>query len=115
MTDLRALAEAATPGPWARSEVPGDTLTVYQDSSGGAIAWVNGDNETGPHHPSADAAYIAAVSPDVVLALLDERDALRAALEAVITADEHDRRLVYPTYAYANLAEQARAALGPKP
>jgi hypothetical protein len=98
MTDLRALAEAATPGPWrAEKYVP----SLDDDWTEGTYGWwVEGldwaddsgefRNFTGPN-----AAYIAAVSPDVVLALLDERDALRAALE--------------------NIAADAIAALGPKP
>jgi hypothetical protein len=108
MTDLRALAEAATDGRW------------WAESGG----WVHVEGQDEPvakalgprgQQKDADAAYIAAANPKAILALLDERDALRAALEAVITANEHDLRLVYRTYAYANLAERARAALGPKP
>lgn len=67
---LRALAAAATPGPWrydggpdrrARESARGDTV---------AEAWIS----------VADARYIAAVSPGVLLALLDALDAAERAL-----------------------------------
>ena len=79
---LRALALAATPGPWHHSDIPGDLETVWQSSSGGAVAWVNESNETGDHHPYADAAHIAANDPAQVLAMCAEIDALRAVRDA---------------------------------
>lgn len=71
---LRALAERATPGPWFVRERPNIDGTV--------------DIETGRESdwpPAQDceqptAAYIAAVSPGVLLALLHERDAAMALL-----------------------------------
>lgn len=75
--DLRRLAEAATPGPWF-------------DDYGKIGA---GDSGIGEMDRSDDAAYIAAASPDVVLALLDRLDGLRAALDrllAVAMVEEED-------------------------
>ena len=73
LDQLRALAQAATPGPW-RVEAQGHA------SQG--VARVNNLEVAPPDsvelaHCATDAAYIAAVSPDVVLALLDEVERLR--------------------------------------
>lgn len=70
--DLRALAEKATPGPWTPEDrmVLTPSRTVVAD-----VLDVHGVLREGT------ARYIAAASPDVMLALLDERDRLRAALE----------------------------------
>lgn len=81
---LRELAEKAAPGPWlaqgrevaARRE-PGPGVFVAQPCT------------------RADQAYIAAVSPDVVIALLDELARLRSAYLAL---DTHARR-AYPGWA----------------
>lgn len=66
---LRAVAEAATTGPWGGEVMDGDV-------------WAPGNRErickTSSFNYGRDAAYIAAASPDVVLALLDEIEALRA-------------------------------------
>jgi hypothetical protein len=76
---LKRLAEQATPGPW-RVNMKGHS---YHE-----VARVN-DLEIAPpnsvdlSHWTVDAAYIAAASPDVVLALLGEVDKLRAASRAV--------------------------------
>ena len=87
--DLRRLAEAATPGPWRRAnetaEVPPrvephrlveqDTDPLYSK----VVARTYRDKQ---HEAAADAAFIAAASPDRILALLAERDALLAVAEA---------------------------------
>ena len=89
LTELRRLAEAATPGPWES-----DGLEVCQHWSLPEPwhAVVNAEISCGPYcyggsvrpiERDADAAYIAALSPAVVLALLDERDALAAKVERV--------------------------------
>ena len=63
--ELRKLAEKATPGPWS----------VDRDSPGDYYGWVPKVLDA-DGHPVAGAPanrdYIAAVSPDVVIALLDE-------------------------------------------
>lgn len=80
MTDhatLRTLAEAATPGPWV-ADAPAGFGTIFAGVLGDSSRWlfdpVKGTNE--------DAAYIAACDPQTILALLDELETLRAALEA---------------------------------
>jgi hypothetical protein len=77
LADLRAIAEAATPGPWVMQK-PGDndlgagTIFIdthaYEDGPEPVIA------ETYPLR-EADAAYIAAASPSVMLELLDRVEA----------------------------------------
>jgi hypothetical protein len=87
---LRAAAEAATPGPWRKGYLrhgyaygtdylPRDNRWVDADyvvSVANSATQIAG-TEDGVGTPQ-DATYIAAASPDVVLALLAERDALRA-------------------------------------
>jgi len=73
---LRDLAKAATPGPW-RVEAQGHAPHE--------VARVNNLEVAPPDsvelaHCADDAAYIAAVSPDVVIALLAEVDRLRLLL-----------------------------------
>lgn len=65
--ELRKLAEAATPGPWMvdyQSSYPTGEMVVTENS--GEIAFAQ----------KRTAAYIAAVSPEVVLALLDRIEKL---------------------------------------
>lgn len=77
---LRGLAQAAPLGPW---HAPG--LAEVHDETHRVIAMcmdvdpVPDEDRPVPDVEEGDriAAYIAAASPDVLLALLDERDALR--------------------------------------
>ena len=71
---LAALAEAATPGPW---ENGGDEVYSGERETYQLIARIVG----GWAMQEANAPYIAAASPDVVLALLAERDALLAEVD----------------------------------
>ena len=95
---LRQLAEAATPGPWRTDsmggrpgiEADGLSVVVVQDPEIPADeAGVWGENDG-----ANNAAYIAAANPQAILALLDERDALRAALDMakVYVAVEGDQQ-----------------------
>lgn len=73
LDQLRALARAATPGPWH---------VEAQGHASQEVARVNNLEVAPPDsvelaHCATDAAYIAAVSPDVVLALLSEVELLR--------------------------------------
>lgn len=86
-TELRRLAEAATPGPWTHGWSDGsgrwtaftEGATIAADfefESPGVV--VGGRDSWGVPFGvirESDAEYIAAVSPDVVLALLDEIEA----------------------------------------
>ena len=65
LAELRRLAEAATPGPWATA-----AFQLVIDVARRIDVGMCGHRD--------DAAYIAAANPAVVLALLDERDALAA-------------------------------------
>lgn len=109
--ELRKLASAATPGPWQVIEqetphylggkhVERRIFTTWVHPQMKGFDWVVnhsvgiGKEQGGPVHHQAeiraeDAAYIAAASPDVVLALLDELDRMRLLLtdqEAAYTA-----------------------------
>lgn len=70
-TTLRRLAEAATPGPWHDKM----HCTV---NSGHPHFEVVADTEMDHERMTENAAYIAAVHPAAVLALLDEVERLRA-------------------------------------
>lgn len=89
---LRALASAASVGPWS---VQGNNLdewyvyalharyeTLPGNPSPVKVAWVPWSPGTLRHEH--DAAYIAAASPDVVLRLLDALDAARAERDAAL-------------------------------
>lgn len=78
---LDAAARAATPGPWEQAkEAPYNVRTlaaVPMDGNPGKwVGYMNWQPE--------DAAYIAAANPDVILALLADRDRLAAALAAFV-------------------------------
>ena len=69
--ELRRLAEAATPGPWEWCEDQRFLYNKLQDHgvlNHGETSWPVSDE---------NAAFIAAASPDRVLRLLDENEALR--------------------------------------
>lgn len=66
---LRELAEQATPGPWDAGQTGPFKSTIYRGA--GYVGLVAADVE------HADAAYIAAANPSVILALLSERHADR--------------------------------------
>ena len=73
---LRALAEAATSGPW--------TYLIDDYELGTMFVTNDPRNEQRPVAQGiwrTDAAYIAAASPDRILALLAERDALLAEVD----------------------------------
>ena len=78
MSDLRKLAEAATPGPWSPTKGHPSLRYYGVHCASGPIIRFHGMGKanTGGHD---NAAYIAAANPAAILALLDERDALREA------------------------------------
>ena len=74
---LLLLASAATPGPWkARTEIghPGVVAVARPN----AFDWICSMQVSNSPRFAADAAYIAAASPDVVLALCERIEALEA-------------------------------------
>jgi hypothetical protein len=108
MKELRELAGRASKGPWKLIKesppmviAPGvcDICTISGASS----------------HPGvmADAAYIAAISPDVVLGLLDRIEALEKGLRECADYIEMDMREhgLRPDYADTNAVNRARSLL----
>lgn len=78
---LRALAEAATPGPWF---VSGGWITSSKvNIADFSWAWDNVADQ--PHMAADDLRYIAAVHPQAVLALLDRADRQSALCAALAT------------------------------
>ena len=88
IAELRRLAEAATPGPWRTEYLMGagnDLLTAIIAGR----ATPDDLRVIGSTLAERDGKFVAAASPAVVLALLDERDALAAKVERVrALADE---------------------------
>lgn len=92
---LRALADAATPGPWEHVDYAGsaDPETTYrgcgsvismgEDTLGGHVAAPDGDlYPRSGYNPKADMAFVAAVR-EAVPALLDAMDAAEARIAAL--------------------------------
>lgn len=81
---LRALALAAGPGKWRASRVKSGVFveTTQAANNGdlyGYIVWIPEDeDDRASDEAMAQASYIAACSPDVVIGLLDCIDALEA-------------------------------------
>lgn len=99
--DLRRLAEAATPGPWDFGCGLSDwAITTHSDDPGDDTHIA-----TTPH--GQDGEYIAAANPTVVLALLDELDALRAQVHSFASeiVQMHQDRDAYDTALEAQLEE----------
>lgn len=98
LSDLRKLAEAATPGPWRVEPQHGYTedyiVTNHPSWQGPGLLRYVGEcglahgQEKRPQKFQDDAAYIAALSPERVLALLDVIEAAKAMFEAGGVSDE---------------------------
>jgi len=83
MSELKRLAEAATPGPWYTESdgVPQlNNVAHFIHTAERIVAY--------GQLLEADAAYIAAASPDAILALIEERDRLREALTRLVAVDD---------------------------
>ena len=104
---LRALARAATPGPWEVFDPRQSITVIATDTKYGAISIctvsINTRHDEGRHNRD----YIAACSPDRIIALLDRIEAM----ELVIVAASHALR----SYQYGNgspeLAQSAADAI----
>jgi hypothetical protein len=103
MSDLRRLAEQATPGPWtARGEAPRDVLTVWEEGERGRLIVCE--------HAGPDAEFIAACDPQTIIALLDERDRLKGAIEYALPFMERTGLLTRSTRVFRdalNLPERS--------
>lgn len=94
MDELEALARAATPGPWrwwlggshsdtgVRGREP-ELVPLSTAVVASADGWEVASCQTAGVPRSADAAYIAACSPDVILGLLARLDTAEAAARAL--------------------------------
>ena len=93
-TELRRLAEAATPGPWMVSG--GWVVSSRANIADCSWAWDRVADQ--PHMVADDLRYIAVMHPQTTLALLDEINELRS---AVVTfcgpwAVEYAQRMALP-------------------
>lgn len=81
LADLKALADAATPGPW-HSVLPGDVAWAHRHKYR-CVAFGKRDSDytTCPLQPP-DARYIAACSPEVIKALVAVAEAAERTSEA---------------------------------
>lgn len=79
--DLRQAAENATPGKWRDAWDEADRWWVIYGQPHGEH--LSPEVATTDSRDGADAHYIALANPTRILALLDERDALAAAVERV--------------------------------
>jgi hypothetical protein len=104
---LRELAEAATPGPWFAENglFLNENWAVGAGGIGGLVAeiWTReqSDDAAEEGRDAADAAYIAAASPDVVLRLLAIEEAAQEVMRHV--------PYVVPPSAYTALREALEA------
>ena len=90
VAELRRLAEAATPGPWRTEYLMGagnDLLTAIVAGR----ATPDDLRVIGSTLAERDGKFVAAASPAVVLALLDDADALRAELAHMTEARDNAR------------------------
>ena len=79
LSALRALAEKATPGPWKTASGKGSASVRTEHPEYNCAIYLNVrtcEIEESVKRWQSDAAFIAAASPDVVLALLDEIERL---------------------------------------
>lgn len=86
-TDLRALAQFATPGPWT-VDPPNNVTSKWAVRTMGANPWFLAETCLAiPGKPErANAHYIAAAHPQAILALLDRQERLVAALRVAEAA-----------------------------
>lgn len=120
--ELRKLAEAATPGPWAawkmmsrnaygvvarHAQMAAVDVCGTWDSDGGDEHCVNG---------MINSAYIAAANPATIIALCDEVERLRARVAEVELANEHAeasiRDATEKIASYVHVLRSLRAAVG---
>ncbi len=99
IADLRAKAEAATPGPWTT----GDCGDIYYDEETPGGAFLLASTENGDRQSAENCTFIAAANPSVVLALLDRLAAAEAELAMALV------RISNQQFQNDNLRENLRA------
>lgn len=113
LAKLRALAEAATPGPWKHyhGEVvqltdagKGYPLDYYQDSAD--VVGIDGDGDLRMSDPDGD--FIAAANPKTVLSLIDECES--ASMAGQFMETQRDQMRAERDAARADLARVRRLA-----
>jgi hypothetical protein len=118
LADLRAKAEAATPGPWETRDGIGMRVVGPVKPNGKRDILVM-THVAPPKERIADAAYIAAANPQTILRLLDlltpealgERDVLRALLIEISGAAEYALNVGQGTIALNEAVKRVRAYL----
>lgn len=106
LTELKALALAATQGPWKQSIYKGAGGFGINHISGTGIAHTRGLNHRPIEKAAEDAAYIAAANPSTILSLISQLETCFEALEY------YGEISSYHTIIETDLGERARAALG---
>ena len=109
LAELRRLAEAATPGPWRTEYLMGagnDLLTAIIAGR----ATPDDLRVIGSTLAERDGKFVAAASPAVVLALLDDADALRAELAHMTEARNNARAEVKRLTALVEAVREYAAA-----
>ena len=109
LPELRAVAEAATPGPWEVTEC----LDVWVSQSGDGIEvaqtgnheWIGASNMT-EASMKANGRYIATFDPPTVLALLGKMEIATDALQRIVACQN-----VAGPNSLHNAGNYARAAL----
>ena len=118
--ELRRLAESARRGPWTATRLRdgGDFIVISEAEKPGengiCSMWVHGVFSGNIQVDEQTWKFIAAANPKTILALLDERDRLRAALDRIrdITKDaaEKEYALAEAPFAIADEALSQTAA-----
>lgn len=88
LSELKALAEAATPGPWSYSSMPSGDTEVFADC-GSTIAGFAPKEAPEDYH---NAAFIAAANPQTVLALIKTLEEAEKRLNSIFILTEKDPR-----------------------
>lgn len=83
--ELKRLAEAATPGPWNKHyEGGGDHVVMRGECEVAVCSGPSPFSDTDDYENTAEnAAYIAAVNPQAILALIEEIEDLRRQVKSM--------------------------------
>lgn len=107
ITELRKLAEKATPGAWELSKSNNGTGVVSNDGRLFVEAYLGYSGE-----PVSDLEYIAAVNPKTVLELLDRLERAEAELALLQQPEQYYKRQSARAWnAIVERADQAEAAI----